>query len=1675
MRSSGTSTGNPLPPVDGAFTFGVLGPLEIRAGTSLLDVRGPQERALLALLLTEPGRVLSVPAIVAGLWGEHPPGGAEKTVQSYVSRLRRTLPGNGSAVVLTRAPGYLAAVEPAQVDAERFRVMVATGRRDLAAGRAAAAAAALHDALRLWRGEAYAEFDAPFAVAERTALEELRLAAVEDRVAADLGTGAGPELVGELEALLVRHPWRERLWAQLMTALYRSGRQGDALRAFQRARASLVDELGVEPGPELQAVEAMVLAQDTRLAGSPRSSQASARVLPVTGPVMVGRDAELGWLLDAYDRAAGGAVVRVLVTGPHGMGKTRLLTQLAHAVQAMDGLVMDRLPRRTGGAEPALNGTPVAVILDDLQQSPPADLATLSEWMLSARPPLLVAGAAVWDALGDGQRAALATLFTERLDLVPLRTEDLDEIVRLYVPPEGVADALDAVIDAGGVPLQVHAAASRYAEQRAAADVSAAAAAIPQPHRHLASSRERVADGVLELQRIRLQRTVAHVPGDVDRVVCPYKGLAFFDVIDAPYFFGRERLVARLTARLVDAPLLAVVGASGSGKSSVVRAGLVAAVGAGTLPGSERWHTVLTTPTQPSPELPSDGARTLLVVDQFEELFTTLPPLQREEYAGWLGASAAADDVTVVVTVRSDYFGHASAYPGLAELMAANTVLVGEMSPEELAQAVELPAAAAGLELEPGLAQAVAGDVVGEPGGLPLLSTALLSLWERRDGRRLSLAAYHELGGVRTAVAQLADAAYARLTPAQQSVARRILRRLADPGESGESVRRRAPLEELAADTDLDARTVLDTLAARRLLTVSKTHAEVAHEALLREWPRLRGWLDEDESGRRLRRHLGPAAADWQRAGRDTGELYRGLRLTAALDLLRDNPDDLTELERDFLRVSQEAARAEAERRRRSIRWLRGLAAGLAGVLVLALFTAWVAVDRRNEAARSAAAAAGSALQADVRALRAGALGEPRLDLALLYAAQAQRFDPSSDSRATLLQTVQRSPETTSVFNADQRLQGVALSGDGSTLAAVGSEGTAYVWDTDSRRRVATVPGLTWFGATSLDLSPDGRHLVVVGVPVAENRDDQVYVGQLVVVDLTSAPQTVRAPVGPALSAARFTANGRTVATLGVDGRVGYVDIRTGEEHRRPDVEVAGPKTAVLLESTLLNGPANRQYLVAADAESRGPVTAWEVGSGRALWSEREPGGTVAAISPDGAALVLGHVDGRIERVDLHGDGRGERRTVPSDLVDGLVDVAWSPDGGTFAGATSEGTVEVWDAETLEPGKLLRGHSGTVSQLTYSPDGTTLYASGEDRSVLGWDLTDTGVLEAVGDSLPDNTVGHGISADGSLATTYLEDRRLQLLEMPAGTLSEVEIPPKGAPAGMFNDPRGRYVGFMGTGWPDADQVTVRVVDAARRTLLPYTIRLVPKGGFDAAFTGDGRSLVTAADRRVVVRDVRTGRPVPTLETFRAQATVAFVATDARGRTAAFSVAGGTVEVADLTTGRRLATLDPIPGGGENLLFYPLLFSPDGTWFAAGSDSGRVVVWDTRSWQLRSSWVAVQGGMVDSLAFTPDSRFLVSGGAGTATVWDVEQGAAGGATIDVDPVRSGGTVSVGTRDGGQTIATLTEGRGVQLWSVSPGRLLEHACQVAGRNLTRAEWDAALPDRPYERTCPQLPPG
>ena len=366
------------------------------------------------------------------------------------------------------------------------------------------------------------------------------------------------------------------------------------------------------------------------------------------------------------------------------------------------------------------------------------------------------------------------------------------------------------------------------------------------------------------------------------------------------------------------------------------------------------------------------------MVDQFEEVFTICADeRERTAFIEAVGDAAVQPERSLVVLgLRGDHYGSCAPYPVLAGLLAANNVLVGPMTRDELRRAIELPARRVGWRVEAALIDALIDETAEEAGGLPLLSTALVELWQRSSDGWLRFETYVESGGVRGAVARLAERSYGELTAPQQDVARAVfLRLVAD--EDDESVsRRRVPIEEFDADRDPVTASVLARLTEDRLLTRDERSIEVAHEALLREWPRLRGWMDEDAEGRRLRGHLTRAAKQWDAAARSDEELYRGARLSAALDWSTGHGAELNELERAFLHESREAGERDANRQRRANRRLKGLLVGVAAFLAIALVAGVVAVGQRSNAQRQTEEAQQQTTAADAQ--RIGALAHRR-------------------------------------------------------------------------------------------------------------------------------------------------------------------------------------------------------------------------------------------------------------------------------------------------------------------------------------------------------------------------------------------------------------------------------------------------------------------------------------------------------------------------------------------------------------------------------------------------------------------------------------------------------------------------------------------------------------------------
>ncbi|HNE04944.1 MAG TPA: SUMF1/EgtB/PvdO family nonheme iron enzyme [Anaerolineales bacterium] len=425
----------------------------------------------------------------------------------------------------------------------------------------------------------------------------------------------------------------------------------------------------------------------------------------------------------------------------------------------------------------------------------------------------------------------------------------------------------------------------------------------------------------------------------------PYMGLRYFDTQDADLFYGREALTGELLSRVKNEPFLAIVGASGSGKSSVARAGLIPAWKR----ENERGAIHIITPTaHPLESLAASLTRDsesvtatstlmddmskeprslrlyvkkalgekklLLLIDQFEETFTLCKePEERKAFIENLLSLAEADGAArVVITLRADFYHHCFEYEGLRLTLEKHQANLGAMTQDELREAILKPAETNGWDFQPGLADLILQDIGSEPGALPLLSHALLETWKRRQGCTLTLQGYHEAGGVKKAITQTAESVYAHLTSAEQTIARRIFLDLTELGENAQDTRRRVKLENLVQNKEQDAVTkVLKTLTDARLVTTEEDSAEVAHEALIREWVTLSKWLDENRESLNLYRHMQKSAREWDRRGKEASELYRGARLKQLQGWVKDHGDSLSPLECEFVNTSQKVKKRE--------------------------------------------------------------------------------------------------------------------------------------------------------------------------------------------------------------------------------------------------------------------------------------------------------------------------------------------------------------------------------------------------------------------------------------------------------------------------------------------------------------------------------------------------------------------------------------------------------------------------------------------------------------------------------------------------------------------------------------------------------------------------------------------
>jgi WD40 repeat protein/DNA-binding SARP family transcriptional activator/class 3 adenylate cyclase/tRNA A-37 threonylcarbamoyl transferase component Bud32 len=1591
----------------GTTQFRVLGPLEVDAGSGPIPLGGPKQRAVLALLLIRANELVPAETLVDEVWGEDPPETARNTIQTYISHLRKAV---GHDHIQSNGRGYRLRLDPSELDAARFDALVRDAKKVLPVD-PNIAVGTFDDALALWRGPALADLaDQPSLVAEAARLDDLRLEAQEDRIEGLLANGAQARAIGELEILIARHPWRERLWGLLMLALYREGRQAEALGAYQRAKEMLADELGIDPAPELMRLHERVLKQDPGL---------DLRGEPLRGYR----------LLEKIDDGPTGVVFRAIQ--PH--VERDVAVKIFHESIATDTAFVRRFESEAQ-AVAALEHPHIAPIYDYWRE--PGRAYIVSRYLRGGSLRGLEDRGESLDpdrALRVVEQIALALAFAHRQGLAhgSVRSSNV------LFDGEGNAYVGDFLVGAGRSPDPAEDVRelARLARGLLAND-------MPQRFAELTERAEVGADGLqadalAEAARTALEPSAVAGPRRLDERN-PYKGLRAFTEADARDFFGRGELTQRLVTRLgeggPESRFLALVGPSGGGKSSVVRAGLVPAIRRGALgdsqepfiaemfPGAnpleELEAALLRIAARPASRLHDlldsgsrgllhavdlvapGGAEVVLVVDQFEEVFTlTTDERGRELFLEALRVAVADPEsrLRVIVTLRADFYDRPLIYPRFGDLLAARTEAVPPLTPDELEKAIRGPAEHVGVRPEPGLVAEMIADVAHQPGALPLLQYAVTELFERRDDDRMTLTAYQEIGGIAGALSARADRIYEANDPHGRRVIKQVFLRLVTLGEGRPDTRRRVARSELdALDVDTEAiNAVVDSFGRHRLLTFDREPStreptvEIAHEALFAAWGRLRTWIDDAREDLRLDQGLARAEAEWRGSRRETSFLLRGVRLeqletwAEATDLAIGRPEreylkasvDERERERD---EAQERREREARLERRSRTRLRALVAVFAIAALVAGSLTVVATNQSERAGREARIAT-------ARELAAAAVANVEADPehSVLLAMQAVELTRSVDGYVL--------PQAEDALHR----------------AVVAS------------RLVRSVPGVGGL----LDWSPTGV-FVTEGVEdsgIIDIRDGET--GQSVL--------SFEGHDGDVNDVA-FSPDGSMLASTGDDGKVKVWDPSTGRL-----LASASGRGGAFGPSFSADGS-----LVAAAwyAGLRGWVRVLDVSTGRVVWTRSFEGAIDTALSPDGKRLAVASFwrDGAVFDLETREGGFVELNGTVGSILVLHGGVSWSPDGRYIAATTGDGT-GVWDAATGRRRFTLLGQTGYVLSVAWSTDSSRVVTGGSDGTARVWEIEAGGVRELWSLSARETRsgiVGVAFSPDG--ARLMAGDAGISAVKIwdlgPSGDAEWASLPAAGAPAEFMPDGR----------------------------------RLVAtSGAVNSVLTSD----VVIGESSVRIWDLQTGRVIQTIvpptDDFW------FDASDVSPDGEAIALGGGrpsgfggeAARAWDTATGEELYRI------WHDYDVNDLSFSPDGELLVTASWDGSAKIVDSSGHVIRVLQDEATD-VVTSARFSPDGRLvataaslgLTESGTGHVRIWDWEGGelvrtiSTDAFSVDFDP--SGSRIATASLHGQAQIWDVESGARVAVLAGNSGGIYDVAFSPDGSRVATAGLDGTI---------------
>lgn len=1168
----------------------------------------------------------------------------------------------------------------------------------------------------------------------------------------------------------------------------------------------------------------------------------------------------------------------------------------------------------------------------------------------------------------------------------------------------------------------------------------------------------------------RLRRLLGAAEPPPEELACPYPGMMNFTSNESHLFHGREDEVDRLTRRLAAERFLLVVGPSGSGKSSLVFAGILPELvrlqrrrllTRSLRPGREPMAALADQLGGRSDLLAAEygrlarelierhppATRLLLVVDQLEEIFAQAAPAERTSFLAALTMLRELDEIYLLLSMRADFYPELMVSP-LWPLTPGERAEITPLRGPLLSRAITRPAEAVGVYLEPGLLDRLLSDAADEPGVLPLLQETMRQLWIQRRRRLLTRQAYEQLGGpsgngLAGALAGRADQVLAMLSRDQRMVARRILLRLVQLGEGRGDTRRQrsvAAVMAVADDRSLFQET-LRTLTSERLLILGGEAAgkqqtiDLAHEALIARWPTLRRWLDEDRAGLRVQQQLTEDAEEWEELGRDRGALYRGVRLVAASQWVDRHDADLNALEREFMEASRSHAVAEAEAKRRADRRLRRLTLSLAILLVLSLTAAGVAAVRTREAQSSLRTATSLRLAAQaVNGL------DDQLRRAMLLSLAALHTQNTAEARGALLQALQGSSNVKMMLASSGPVTRNALtfSPEGKHLAAGNSHGEVVIWEAATGRRLHSLSAhREW--VSSVSFSPDGKTLATAG------KDQRILLWDVESGARVSPPMVRHSGWITSLA---FSPDGKVLASADRDGVILLWDLGT----LRP-VELGRHGQDSVNVVTFRDGR------VLASGGDDGLIKLWDVRTKHPLGKPITHGGGIngVAFSSKGDIVASGSTDGTVQfwsfpALRRLGKPLGGHR-------DAVLTIAFARDGVTLASGGADKTVIVWNARTRKrlSGPLL-AHGDEVSAVVFAPDGS-LASGGVDDTVVVWDLNRTPSLATTRLGHADEVFTVAFHPDGTTLASAGADGAVMLWDATTGRRRH---PPlrghRDLVTSLAFSPDGRV---LASGSADG---TVRLWDPEQGQPISSPLRGHGGQAVNAVhFSPDGRLLASGGgDHRITLWDLTAGKQVGA--PLRHDESVITFAFAPAGSTLAAGTAGGEILLWNVQRGsqpvwRQLGHSGPVGG---------VSFSPDGTKVISAGTDNVILLWDSSTGARRGTELTAHGGEINSLAVSARGGLFASGSSDdTVRLWD------GSTSSPLGPPLTGHTGdvwAVALNPAGTLLASASSDRTVRVWEVSLVAWKQRACDLVKGNLSRTEWKAQVGFGRYAVLCP-----